>query len=136
MSVIFTLSILGACGHSEADYKAVYDKIENDEELNASDYDLMIDYIDDMASSISKVKNEKDLEKLEGKYEYADVFMKALLYGNPSDEIKSKLEAKAKKMYKNFEKAKKEAMKNISSSSKDDDDDNDDDDDDDSDDDW
>lgn len=103
LSVVFSLSVLGSCGHSEADYKAVYDKIENDEELTPSDYDLMLDYVDDALSASKKIKDLSELAKFGEKYPYTDKFMYELMYGDPSDEVKKKINDKVKNIYKSFE---------------------------------
>lgn len=115
LSVVFSLSLLGACGHNEDEYKTVYEKVQNNEDLTESDYNLMLDYIDEVISATGKVKSQKQLEELEKKFPYAEKFMSELQYGEPSDELKSKLEKKAKKVYENYEKAQKELSKNLSS---------------------
>lgn len=115
LSVILSLSILGACGHSEADYEAVYNKIKQDKELDAADYDLMLDYIDDAMSAAKKAKSVKDLEKVEEKFKYAESFINELTYGKPSEEILNKFQKKAEKIYENYKKTQKEVEEKISS---------------------
>lgn len=129
LGVVLSLSILVACGNSEAEYKAVYDKIEQHEELNANDYDLMLDYIDDMVDAASKVKTMKDLKKLEKKYEYGTTFISELQYANPSEEVLSTIKKKAKKVSKKYEQAQKDMMEKLKSDDYNFDDDDDDDDD-------
>ncbi len=116
LSVIFSLSILGACGHSEADYEAVYNKIEEGKELNVEDYDLMLDYIDDVVAQIGKAKSMSDLQKLDDKYKYAEPFMHELKYGHPSEEVKEKMTKKAEKVYENFQKVQEEVQERLSNS--------------------
>lgn len=115
LSVVFSLSILGACGHSETDYKTVYEKTQNNEDLTEADYDIMLDYIDDVISAVGKVKNRKQLEELEDKYPYAEDFMKELMYGIEDEDIQSKLADKAKKVSDNFEKAQKKLYDKLNS---------------------
>lgn len=97
LSVILSLSILGACGHGEADYET------------------MLDYINDVCTALNQVKNVEDLQNIEKQYAYAGPFMNELNDGNPSEEVKGKLEKKAQKVLENFQKAQETVTTRISS---------------------
>lgn len=130
LSIALSLSFLAACGHSDSEYQAVYDKIEQNQELTAADYDLILDYIDDMVEAASKAKTMKDLKKVEKEYKYGTTFISELQYGRPSEEVLSKIEKKAEKIYNQYQKAQKDLMKRLTDADDDDDDDYDDNDDD------
>lgn len=115
LSVILSLSILGACGHGEVDYEAVYNKIKQGNDLNVSDYETMLDYINDVCTALNQVKNVEDLQNIEKQYAYAGPFMNELNDGNPSEEVKGKLEKKAQKVLENFQKAQETVTTRISS---------------------
>lgn len=124
LSVIFALAGLVSCGNKESNesYQQVYEKIQKGDELTVDDYDLMLDYTDDALSALSKAKNAEDMQKVEKKYKYANEFFQELKNGNPSDEVKQKLESKAKKIYKKYEKVSMQVEKRLSSGNSDEDD--------------
>lgn len=83
---------LAACG-SKADYDSINKKIENHEQLSASDYSAMVDYLEESYSKMPQTQDPDDFEEstawMEKNYPYTMDFAMTLGIANASGQLDS-----------------------------------------------